>query len=75
MCREILTDGVIRVRRPDAQELLEIRHGKWTYEELVAYSDKQDAELNELVKTSGLPKQPDRKKLDQVCQDIILGMG
>ena len=75
MCREILTDGVVRVRRPDAQELLEIRHGKWTYEELVAYSDKQDAELNELVKTSGLPKQPDRKKLDQVCQDIILGMG
>ena len=75
MCREILTDGVIRVRRPDAQELLEIRHGKWTYEELVAYSDKQDAELNELVKISELPKQPDRKKLDQVCMDIILGMG
>jgi hypothetical protein len=74
MCREILTEGVVRVRRPDAQELLEIRHGKWTYEELVAYSDKQDAELNELVKTSGLPKQPDHKYLDQVCMEIIRGM-
>lgn len=74
MCRELLTEGIVRVRRPDAADLLEIRHGKWTYEDLVAYSDAQDAELNELVKTSKLPKQPDRKALDQVCIKLIQGM-
>jgi predicted nucleotidyltransferase len=74
MCRELLTEGVVRVRRPDADELLEIRNGAWSYEELVGYSDRQDAELNELVKTSKLPRQPDLKKLDQLCQTIIQRM-
>lgn len=75
MCREILTEGVVRVRRPDAADLLEIRNGSWTYEQLVEYSDKQDAELNELLKTSKLPKQPDRKSLDAVCVKIIQMVG
>ena len=75
MCREILTEGVVRVRRPDAEELLEIRHGAWTYEALVEYSDQQDAELNELYKTSTLPKQPDRKALDKLCIELIQEMG
>lgn len=74
MCREILTEGVVRVRRPDAEELLEIRHGAWTYEALVEYSDRQDAELNELYKTSTLPKQPDRKALDKLCIELIQEM-
>lgn len=74
MCREVLTDGVIRVRRPDAEELLSIRHGSWTYEQLVEYSDSQDAEFNEMLKISKLPKQPDRKYLDQVCMRIIIDM-
>jgi hypothetical protein len=73
MCRELLTEGVVRVRRPDAAELLAIRNGAWTYEELLEYSERQDAELNELVKTSTLPKQPNRKALDQLCIDLIQG--
>lgn len=75
MCRELLTEGVVRVRRPDAQELLEIRDGCWTYEQLLEYSDRQDAELGELVKSSKLPRQPDRKKLDELCLTIIERMG
>lgn len=75
MCREILTDGVIKVKRPDASELLEIRNGSWTYEQLLEFSDRQDAELNEMLKTSLLPKRPDLKRLDQVCLELILQMG
>ncbi len=74
MCREVLTEGVVRVRRPDAKELLEIRHGAWTYEDLVAYCEVQDAELSELAKTSKLPKQPDRKALDKLCVGLIQEM-
>lgn len=72
MCREILTTGQVLVRRPDAEELLEIRNGAWTYEQLVEFSDRQDNELETLVKISTLPKQPDREKLDALCEEMIL---
>ena len=74
MCRELLTEGVVRVRRPDAKELLEIRAGALTYEELCRYMDEQDAELNKLVQTSSLPKQPNFKKIDQLCMELIQEM-
>lgn len=73
MCREILTEGKVIVKRPDAQDLLAIRAGVWTYEALVEWAEKQDAEMAELVKTSTLPKQPDRNKLDQLCLEIVEG--
>lgn len=75
MCKEIITEGVVRVRRPDAEELLAIRHGAWSYEQLIVYSDREDAALTELVKTSTLPKRPDMKRIDQVCLELILQMG
>jgi hypothetical protein len=31
--------------------------------------------LNEMLKTSLLPKRPDLKRLDQVCLELILQMG
>jgi uncharacterized protein len=75
MCHEILTDGVIKVKRDDAAELLEIRAGAWTYEQLLEFSDRQDAELDALVKSCKLPKQPNVKAIDQVCMKLILQMG
>ena len=71
MCREILTDGKVLVRRPDAEELLRIRAGDWDYHKLVEWAEAQDAELEVLAKTSRLPNQPDRKKLDQLCIEMV----
>jgi len=71
MCEEILRgDGVI-VKRPDAAELLEIRNGAWTYDQLIEWAEQQDAKMSELYDTSPLPRQPDRKKLDDICVDIV----
>jgi hypothetical protein len=39
---EILTEGKVLVKRPDAKELLDIRNGKWTYDELIAYAENMD---------------------------------
>src|SRR6478736_4334230 len=39
MCREILETGQVRVKRADAAELLAIRNGAWTLEELVKYAE------------------------------------
>ena len=71
MCREILTEGVVFVRRPDAEELLAIRNGAWEYDQLIEWAEKQDAELEELVKTSPLPHSPDRVFLDKLCREMV----
>lgn len=67
MCREILTEGKVLVRRPDAAELLAIRNGALTYEQVLEFAQKEDVELVELAKKSTLPHSPDREWLDDLC--------
>jgi len=64
MAREILTTGKVVVRRPDAEELVTIRNGAWSYEYMVEWAEKQDAELEALYKTCALPQHPDMKRLE-----------
>lgn len=71
MCREILTEGVVRVRRPDAEDLLAIRNGAWTYERLVEWAVAEDRALTELARISKLPNLPDRQKIEAVCQKLV----
>jgi len=73
MCKEILTTGSVNVYRPDADELLAIRNGAWSYEQLIEFAEKEDAELNKLYKESSLRHSPDRNKLDALCVQIIEG--
>lgn len=70
--RELLTEGVLRVKRPDAEELKAIRfHGAWTFEQLEEWGLRQDAELEELKKTSVLPKRPDLEAIDAVVIRVV----
>jgi predicted nucleotidyltransferase len=75
MGEEALTTGEILVKRPDAKELLEIRNGAWTYDELVEYADEKDNYIrNVLYKQTNLPKTPDYKlgaKIMMEVQDLI----
>lgn len=72
MGREILTTGEVIVKRPDAEELLAIRNGLWTYEQLIEWAEKEEAALDALYKTSNaLPMTPDRALLDRVCCSIV----
>jgi predicted nucleotidyltransferase len=72
MCREILITGKVLVKRPDREELLSIRNGAWTYEQLIDFADREEKELNELYLTStALPKFPDKEKLDQLCIRLV----
>jgi len=74
MCREILERGEVVVKRPDREELLAIRAGAWTYEQIVEWAEKEDAALDDVAKASKLPHHPDRKKLDALCQRIVESM-
>jgi hypothetical protein len=71
MCREILATGKVIVKRPDRDELLAIRNGAWKYEDLIAWAALQDEELTQMMKTSVLPRAPDRNALDLLCQQLV----
>lgn len=74
MCREILTTGEVVVRRPDREELLAIRNGAWSYDQLIEWAERQDAEMNDLLEKSPLRKSPDRVYLDALCRNVVEGM-
>jgi len=74
MCKEILTEGKVKVKRTDdREELLAIKnHGIWSYEKLIDWSNTQEKELNALYKTSTvLPREPDHARLNLLCEKII----
>jgi predicted nucleotidyltransferase len=72
MCSEVLTTGKVIVKRPDREELLAIRNGAWSYEKLMEFAEKADAELTVLYnKSTVLPKTPDKEKLDQLCIRLV----
>lgn len=72
MGEEILTTGKVIVKRPDAEELLAIRNGAWTYDELITWAEDMDAKLTRLyTESTVLPKQPDRKFLDRLCVELV----
>lgn len=71
MCREILETGAVIVKRPDREELLAIRDGAWSYEQLVQWSEQEDHALEEVAKRSPLPPAPDSQKLDALCMAMV----
>lgn len=68
---EALQTGQINVRRPDAQDLLDIRHGKWTYDELLEYAQHMDHEIRDVwYKKTDLPKKPNYVLAAQLLMKI-----
>jgi predicted nucleotidyltransferase len=72
MSREILTDHKLLVKRPDAEELLAIRQGAWTYEQIIEFAEHEEEAINDLVKTCTLPKVPDMHFFDNMTREMIL---
>lgn len=69
--QEALETGVINVYRPDAEELLAIRNGAWTYDEMMQYWKETDDKIRHLYyPKSELPKKPDIKLATKVLMDI-----
>lgn len=72
MGREILTTGKVIVKRVDRDELIAIRNGAWTYEQVVEFAEREDKELQELyVSTNIIPKTPDFQALDELCIRMV----
>lgn len=71
MGMEILETGRVNVFRPDREELVAIRNGAWSYEQVEEYAEDCDKKMDKLYKTSTLPKNPDYNQIDELCQKII----
>jgi DNA polymerase III epsilon subunit len=68
--KEILTEGVVRVRRPDAPELLAIRRGELAYEQISDMANELNAELPSLVEKSSLPAAVDKAMVGQLVMEM-----
>lgn len=71
MCREIITTGEVIVTRPDAEELLAIRNGAWTADEIIDWAEKEDKAMAGLLADSPLPYESDKEALDELCRELI----
>ncbi len=79
MALEILATGTVPVRRLDAEELLAIRDGAWTFDQLEAEAEDLSLRIEAAAATSALPAQPDGPALDALClgllSDVLAGSG
>ena len=64
MAKEIASERTINVKRSDRDFLLDIKKGKFEYDELVSWAEKRKQELEELYATSNLPEKPNLKKIN-----------
>jgi uncharacterized protein len=70
MGEEILRDGEVRVRRPDAEFLRSVRGGALSYDELTAWIDERVERLPALAASSPLPEEPDHAGVEALVVEL-----
>jgi predicted nucleotidyltransferase len=68
---EFLRDGEMHVEREDAAELLAIKHGEWSLEEVKASANFLFGVAEEAHAASTLPDAPDFDAINVLCADVI----
>lgn len=76
MCQEILSEGKVLVKRIDDRDLfIDIRNGKYSYEEFLAMAQKLLDENETAYKNSKLPDEVDREFFDDlvisICDELL----
>lgn len=71
MAVEIAETGEVRVKRADRDELLAIRGGSMSYDELVEHAEALALAAQEAASRSALPEAPDEGALDALCVSIV----
>lgn len=70
--KEALQTGKLQVKRThiDREELMAIKAGAWTFDQLIDYADKTEEEVKEAYKNSKLPNQPNINLLNSLCIEL-----
>jgi uncharacterized protein len=71
MAVEIARTGEVIVKRSDREDLLGIRAGRMSYDELVLHAEELSEEVKSAAETSPLPEAPDEDALDALCVSIV----
>jgi hypothetical protein len=67
---EFLKEGEFHVFRDDAPQLMEIKTGKWTLDQVKKEADHQFKRIESAYDECKLPKTPDRKKINELVMDM-----
>lgn len=68
---EALREGTVNVHRYDSQELLAIKRGEWTLEQVKADYTRLKGLLDDAQIISSLPKEPDREAINRLAVRVI----
>lgn len=68
---EFLATGELFVERPDASELVGIKHGEWTLGQIEREADRLFAQIENALIHSTLPERPDRDKISRLCWRMV----
>ena len=71
MALEILDSGNVNVFRSDREELLAIRDGAWSFDELEVRTAEMAAKIDAAARVSDLPERPDEPAIDRLCVDFV----
>lgn len=71
MGAEFLKSGELHVLRHDAQELLEIKTGKWSLEQVMQQSDRWFELAEDAYMASTLPEKPDMDRINNITMELI----
>ena len=70
MAIEIAKERKVNVRRPDRDFLLDVKAGKFEYEELLELADVDYNEMEHAFKCSSLPDRPDMAVIDELTYKL-----
>jgi tRNA U34 5-carboxymethylaminomethyl modifying enzyme MnmG/GidA len=70
MAIEIAKEGCVNVRRPNRAFLLDIKSGKFEYEELLKLADERQVIMEEAFDRSSLPDKPDFEAVNTLCYEV-----
>lgn len=72
---ELVREGVLRVRRPNVDELVAIRRGALPFEALKERAERGAAELKASLPSSPLPEDVDAEAVDALLEELIRAHG
>lgn len=68
---EFLSTGEMVVQRPDAREIIAIKNGKWTLDEVNVEAERLYGMIDEAMDKSKLPDGPNKLYINQLAVDVI----
>jgi hypothetical protein len=71
MAVEIARTGEVIVKRSDREDLLGIRAGRMSYDDLVDHAERLSDDVKRAAEASPLPEAPDEDALDALCVSIV----